>query len=211
MGSSALATSKNMSVEDFFLKYGAFESQIPLSKQEYLDLTELFPNLHIEREANGIISVMSPLKKGSGKRENRLNFLLNLWNETQGQGQVFGPNGTYDLPDGATKMPDVSWISAERWAEEPDDEESFIQVVPDFVAEIRSKTDRLKKLQQKMTDTWMANGVQLAWLIDPYNEQVFIYRPGEEVKCIKGFNQKLSAEPVLPGFDLNLQEMQAKK
>lgn len=211
MGSSALATSKKMSVEDFFLKYGAFESQTPLSKQEYLDLTELFPNLHIEREANGIISVLSPLKKGSGKRENRLNFLLNLWNEAQSQGQVFGPNGTYDLPDGATKMPDVSWISAERWAEEPDDEESFIQVVPDFVAEIRSKTDRLKKLQAKMTDTWMSNGVKLAWLIDPYNEQVFIYRPGEAVKCIKGFDQKLSGEPILLGFALNLQEMQAKK
>lgn len=211
MGSSALAASKNMSVEDFFLKYGAFESQVPLSKQDYLGLTELFPDLHIEREANGIISVMSPLKKGSGKRENRLNFLLNLWNENQGHGQVFGPNGTYDLPDGATKMPDVSWISAERWAEEPDDEESFIQVVPDFVAEIRSKTDRLKKSQQKMTETWMANGVKLAWLIDPYHEQVFVYRQGEEVECIKGFDQKLSAEPVLQGFALNLQEMQAKK
>ena len=211
MGSSTFVSAKNMSVEDFFLKYGAFESQIPLSKQDFIGLIEIFPDLQIEREANGIISVMSPLKKGSGKRENRLNFLLNLWNESQGKGQVFGPNGTYDLPDGAIKMPDVSWLSPERQAEEPDDEESFIQVVPDFVVEIRSKTDRLAKLQQKMTNNWLANGVKLAWLIDPYKEQVFVYRQGKEVECVKGFEQKLSGEEVLPGFELNLSEMRAKK
>jgi Uma2 family endonuclease len=69
----------------------------------------------------------------------------------------------------------------------------------------------LAKLQQKMTNNWLANGVQLAWLIDPYKEQVFVYRQGKEVECVKGFNQKLSGEQLLPGFELDLMEMRAKK
>lgn len=88
------------------------------------------------------------------------------------------------------------------------DEESFISIVPDFIAEIRSGSDRLKKLQTKMTDVWIANGVRLAWLIDPYDEKVYIYRPDREVETLEGFaGKKLSGADVLPGFELPLDEM----
>ncbi len=90
----------------------------------------------------------------------------------------------------------------------PNDEETFVLIVPDFVGEIRSSTDRLKILQRKMTDSWIANGVRLAWLIDPCDEKVYIYRAGRKVEEITGFDGKiLSGEDVLPGFELPLEEM----
>lgn len=210
--SATLQQRKYWTLEDFALEFGPIELQKPLSKEEFIQLAEGHPDLQIERDPNGITTIMSPVKKGSGRRENRLGFLLNLWNETYGKGEVFGPNGTYDLPNGATKMPDASWISPERLSTEDDDEESFIQTVPDFVVEIRSASDRLDKLKEKMVDTWMANGVRLAWLIDPYEEKAYIYKQGAEPVEIAGFaGKKLGGEDILPGFELPLDSMRRRR
>lgn len=202
---------KYWTLEDLAREFGPIELQKSLSKEAFLQLAESHPDLRMEREPNGTTTIMSPAKKGSGRRENRLSFLLNLWNETIGKGEVFGPNGTYDLPNGATKMQDASWISPENLSAGDDDEESFIQTVPDFVVEIRSASDRLNKLQEKMTETWMANGVRLAWLIDPYAEKAYIYRQDAVPEVVTGFpGKKLSGESVLPGFELPLQEMKRR-
>ena len=83
-----------------------------------------------------------------------------------------------------------------------------MRIVPDFVAEVRSKTDRLKRLQTKMTGVWLANGVRLAWLIDPYEEKVYMYSPGREVEIVEGFRGKtLSGGKVLSGFLFPLEKM----
>ncbi len=209
---SVLTRRKYWTLDQLALHYGPIEIQRPLSKAEFVRLTERYPDLRMEREANGTTTLMSPVKKGSSRRENRLGFLLNLWNYQHSSGEVHGPNGTYDLPNGATKMPDASWISPERLAGQTDDEERFMTIVPDFVAEIRSGTDRLGKLQLKMTDTWMANGVRLAWLIDPYEEKAYIYREGEAApEIVEGFSEQiLSGEAVLNGFLLPLKEMKRR-
>ncbi len=199
-------------LEEIALHFGPVELQQPLTRGQFLALADHYPDLAMERESNGITTIMTPVKKGSSKRESLLHGLLFIWNFQAGQGEVHGPNGTYDLPDGATKMPDVSWIASERLKDEPDDDDSFIKVVPDFVAEIRSGTDRLSKLRSKMTDTWMANGVRLAWLIDPYEEKAYVYRQGQEVEVIAGFSDKqLSGESVLPGFELPLAQFKVGK
>lgn len=206
--SATLPQRKYWTLEDLALEFGPIELQKSLSKDAFLQLAESHPDLRMEREPNGTTTIMSPVKKGSGRRENRLSFLLNLWNETIGKGEVFGPNGTYDLPNGATKMPDASWISPERLSAGDEDEESFIKTVPDFVVEIRSASDRVNKLKEKMTEAWIANGVRLAWLVDPYDEKAYIYRQGAEMEEVKGFaGKKLNGEAVLPGFELPLQEM----
>jgi Uma2 family endonuclease len=155
---------------------------------------------------------MSPVKKGSGKRESSLHGLLFMWNFQTNLGEVFGPSAGFDLPDGATRSPDIAWISREKAEGVPDDEESFINIVPDFVVEIRSSSDRLQKLQEKMTAAWMTNGVRLAWLIDPYEEKAYIYRQDKEVEIRAGFSDiSLSGEDVLPGFELPLNTMKRKK
>lgn len=197
-----------LTLEELAVQYGPLELQKPLSKAEFELLATRFPDLQLEREQNGTTTVMSPVKRGSGKREPKLYGFLFIWFLKTQMGELHGPSTGFDLPDGSTKSPDAAWISEERLKSASEDEEIFVPIVPDFVGEIRSSTDRLKKLQAKMTDTWMANGVRLAWLIDPYDEKVYIYRQGKEVEEIKGFSGNiLSGESVLPGFELPLDAM----
>ena len=197
-----------LTLEELALRYGPVELQKPLSKEEFTALTERYPDLQMERDADGAVIVMSPVKKGSGRRESKLFLLLGLWWHQTGSGELFGSSAGFDLPDGSNKAPDVAWVSAQKMAADTASEEEFLRVVPDFVGEVRSSTDRLKKLQRKMTDCWLANGVRLAWLIDPYEEKAYIYRPGREVEVVEGFEgRSLSGEDVLPGFVLPLSAM----
>lgn len=206
-----LSRRKEITLEDLALHYGPVELQRPLSKEEFTALAERYPDLGMERETNGTVTVMSPVKKGSGNREFKLSGLFYVWFAQTNLGEFFSPSTGFALPSGATKSPDIAWVSPENLAKNPGGDEDFVKIVPDFVAEVRSGTDRLKKLQSKMTDTWMANGVRLAWLIDPYEEKVYIYRAGQKPEVVEGFSgKKLSGENVLPGFELPLETMQRK-
>lgn len=197
-----------LTLEELAVRYGPVELRTPLSKTEFAALAERYPDLPMEREADGTVIVMSPVKKGSGRRESRLFLLLGAWLLQAKNGELFGSSTGFDLPDGSNRSPDVAWVGAEKMAADPAGEEEFPRVVPDFIAEIRSSTDRLKTLQHKMTGSWIANGVRLAWLIDPYDEKAYIYRPGKKVEVIEGFSGKyLDGEDVLPGFELPLDEM----
>ncbi len=206
-----LLEKETFSLEDAVARLGAISFDEPMNKAQFTLLAEQFPDLRMEREADGKVIIMSPVKKGSGRRESRLFGLLALWHEKINLGELFGPSAGFDLPDGSSKAADVAWLSDESLAGDPASEEEFIQTAPDFVAEVRSSTDRLKKSQKKMTDTWMANGVRLAWLIDPYEEKTYIYRQRQEVETVEGFDGKiLSGEDVLPGFELPLEVMKRK-
>lgn len=184
------------------------------SLDEFREMAERYPDLRMEREQNGKIRIMSPVKAGSGKRENKVGFFLTRWNYEKKLGEVFSPSTGIYLPGGAVKSPDAAWVSNERMKNvSPEEEENdFLRVVPDFIIEIRSKTDRISRLKRKMTDTWMKNGVRLGWLIDPFKEQVYIYRGTAGPEILEGFDgRKLDGEDVLPGFELPLEEMKLKK
>lgn len=209
MPSTAAVLPEVLTLEELAVRYGPVELQKPLTKPEFVALAGHYPDLAMERKKNGLVTIMSPVTRGSGRRESALIALVYLWNAQFGQGEVYSSSSGFDLPDGATKSPDVAWISPKRLAEAGEGEEDvFVPIVPDFVAEVRSKSDRLKKVQRKMTDTWLANGVLLAWLIDPYEEKVYIYRPDREVETVHGFSGKtLSGGAVLPGFEFPLEKM----
>lgn len=197
-----------LTLEELAVRYGPVELQKPLTKAEFAELAERYPDLSMERDVNGNVIVMPPVKKGSGRRGSRLFLLLGAWLVQTKNGELFGSSTGFDLPDGSNRSPDVAWVSNLRMAADTASEEEFMRIVPDFVGEIRSSTDRLKTLQGKMADSWIANGVRLAWLIDPYDEKAYIYCPGREVEVIEGFDGKmLSGEDVLPGFELALEEM----
>lgn len=189
------------------LKYGPIQLESPLSVAEFISLYRKFPELQMERENNGKVTIMTPVKRGSGKRESILNGYIWQWASEQGKGEVYSPSTGIQLPSGAIKSPDCAWVSNQRLNQlAENEEETFLKVVPGFVAEIRSDSDSLAKLKRKMTDTWMASGVQLAWLIDPYEEKAWIYRPGQKVEAISEFNSStLSGEDVLPGLRIPLQ------
>jgi Uma2 family endonuclease len=116
---------------------------------------------------------------------------------------VFSSSTIFRLPNGGRRSPDVAWVKRDCWeALPPDQQELFPPICPDFVIELRSRTDSLADLQAKMQE-YSDSGLQLGWLIDPQQDQVEIYRPHQpvEVKAVPGC---LSGEPVLPNFSLNL-------
>jgi Uma2 family endonuclease len=193
---------------DEILKHGGELVVRGLTKAKFINLSQHYPELRMEREPNGDITIMAPVHGGTGIRENRISFRFSSWRFQNNNGEVFSPSTGFDLPNGATKSPDVSWVSAEKMAKltPAQIEKAFLPVVPDFVAEVRSGSDKLQKLKEKMLDTWMANGVRLGWLIDPYDEKVYVYKNGVEAEVVSGFDQKIADPEVLPGFELDLSE-----
>lgn len=163
-------------------------------------------DLRIEREANGKVTIMAPVHFDSGFFEGEVfGELRNFVKNSKLGGRALSPSTGFKLPDGATKSPDASWISAEKLAALPPAErKKFAAVVPDFIIEIRSDSDKLGKLKRKMEQTWIGNGVRLGWLIDPVKQKVYIYRQDGSVDVIQGFDGKLNGEDVLPGFELDL-------
>ena len=113
----------------------------------------------------------------------------------------------FTLPNGAKRAPDAFWILKDRYyaLSKEEREERFARIFPDFVIELRSKSDNLRKLQSKMRE-YIENGVRLGWLIDPYEKRVHIYRADESVEILEN-PQKVSGEAVLPGFELDLTEI----
>lgn len=186
-----------------------------LTREEFIALAERFPKFRMERERDGKTTIMSPVKFGSGKRELHVGYYLTKWWDDSGEvGEVFGPNTGIELADTSMKSPDCGWISPERLAQNKaeDEDGEFLRVAPDFVIEIRSQADSLAKLKRKMANSWIANGVTLAWLIDPYKERACIYEKDKPVVEIKGFDdQILEGGNLLKGFELQLEKLKIKK
>jgi len=198
----------SLSVEEL-LELGGQVIVEGLSFDQFQKLAEQHPELRMEQETNGNIYIMTPVKGGSGYRENNLSYYLTDWSKKGGGGMIFSASTGFKLPDGSTKSPDIAWINQEAIKQLPSEEleGKFVPIVPDFVAEIRSKSDPIHKLIQKMKDSWIANGVKLAWLIDPYDEIAYIYRADGFTEQIKGFQgNRLSGEGILEGFTLELSD-----
>lgn len=123
------------------------------------------------------------------------------WSRQDGRGKSFGSNGGFTLPDGSMRSPDGAWMSRERWdALAPKERKRFGHVTPEFVIELRSESDALADLQEKMT-TWIANGVELAWLIDPKRRVLEIYSSGEQPEVHDNPTSVQGSGPVR-GFEL---------
>lgn len=184
-----------------------------LNHRHFQKLAAQFPELRMEQEKDGKIKIMPPVSGYGGKRESRLSTRLDNWSLTIEKGEVFGSNTGFILPDGSTKSPDAAWLSEEtsKKLETIYKGEGFLPIVPDFIVEIRSKTDSLTTLKNKIEKTWLANGVQLAWLIDPYQEKAHIFHIDDKRSVVKGFDNVLKNEDLLPGFKLNLQEFRLRE
>ena len=149
---------------------------------------------------------MSPTETSTGKFNAELLGELIIWNKRNRTGYCFDSSTGFLLPDGSMRSPDVSWIAKDRWDAIPQSEqEKFAPVCPDFIIEIRSKSDTLKQQKEKMNE-WMANGCRLAWLIDMENNNTYIYKPNTEIKE-QPFTETLSGETILSGFELKLNEL----
>ena len=183
-----------------------FHSVVDLTDEQFSKLCQANPDIKLERTAKGELIVMPPTGGETGDRNSELNFQLRAWNKQNLLGKVFDSSTGFKLPNGANRSPDASWVKLERWqALTPAQRQKFPPLAPDFVVELRSITDELKPLQNKMQE-YRDNGVRLGWLLDPQNQSVEIYRQGQDVEVLH-LPTTLSGEDVLPGFVLNLQEI----
>jgi len=181
-------------------------SIIKLTSEQFYQLCEENPDLKLERNANGELIVMPPTGGETGKSNSTANAQIWTWNEQTELGEVFDSSTGFTLPNKADRSPDVSWVEKSRWsALTPEQREKFIPLCPDFVIELVSASDSLKKSQEKMQE-YMENGCRLGWLINRKKREVEIYRPGQDVEVLQS-PLTLSEENVLPGFVLNLQKI----
>ncbi len=177
-----------------------------LSESEFQDFCASNQDLRIEQDKNGTIYIMAPVDHDGGITEGIVYGYLFMWWQNQGRpGSVYSPSTGFKLPDGSTRSADGAWASQDKIAAlSPVQRKKFAPLVSDFVIEVRSSSDRLAQLKRKMTDTWIKNGVRLAWLIDPISQNAFVYRTDGSVLEVTGFSTKLSGEKVCPGFELDL-------
>lgn len=176
------------------------------SDDELFSFCQMNPKLRIERDENGQIYINMPTGTEGSFRNADLIMEVGLWNRQTKLGRVSDSNGGYTLPDSSMRAPDLAWVSHERLAVvPPEDLKKFAHLCPDFVIELVSESDDLFHLKRKM-NKYMANGVRLGWLIDPFNQQTLIYRPDREPEA-KPFTDDLSGEDVLPGFMLQLSQL----
>ncbi|MCF4966871.1 Uma2 family endonuclease [Nostoc sp. CMAA1605] len=180
---------------------------VGLTDEQFYQLCIANDKWRIELTAQGELIIMPPTGGESGIRNSDLNLELGLWNRQAKLGKVFDSSTEFRLPNGAFRSPDVAWVKKERWeALTAEQRRRFPPLSPDFVIELRSETDSLKKLRAKMQE-YRDHGVRLGWLIDPQTPLVEIYRPGLEVETLNfSIDQppQLSGEDVLPGFVLDL-------
>ena len=175
-----------------------------VTEEQFQLLATANQDLRLERTAAGELIIMPPTGGNTGKRNAQLAAQFVIWNNQTKLGEVFDSSTAFRLPNGADRSPDVSWVKSDRWNQlTPEQQETFPPLCPDFVLELRSRTDTMESLRRKMQE-YLANGVRLGWLIDPQNRVVEIYRTQAEVKVLNA-PKTLSGEDVLPGFSLNLE------
>ena len=181
-------------------------STLKITEDSFYDLCRVNPELRLERTATGALIIMPPIGGEGSRREADITTELNLWNRQTQLGVVFSPSAGFRLPNGADRSPDAAWVTTERWeALTPQQRSKFPPLAPDFVIELRSASDGLRPLQEKMQE-YQANGVRLGWLINPQAQQVEIYRLGQAVEVLNA-PHTLSGEAVLPGFILDLSHL----
>lgn len=179
-----------------------------MSKEQFHRFVLENSDLRIERDKDGTIIIHPLITLDSGYNEGEAFFLLKLWSKKNQLGKTYSPSTSFDLPDGSQHKADGSWISMEKIDRLSEAErKSIASIVPDFVMEVRSEYDRLNKLKRKMVEVWIANGVKLAWLIDPLKEKAWIYRADGSRDEIDSFDHVLSGEDVLPGFEFHLRDL----
>lgn len=176
---------------------------ISLDEDSLFDFCQLNPHLRIERMATGELIIMPPTGSETGNRNFKLIQQLANWTDKDGTGIGFDSSAGFVLPNGATRSPDASWVKLTKWNALSDTQKAkFAPICPDFVVEIRSPSDDLETLQNKMQE-YIDNGASLGWLIDRPSRQVYIYRPNKDVEIldnpvtIKGYS-------LLVGFELDL-------
>jgi len=176
-----------------------------LSDEDFETLCLSNDGIHFERTREGEIRMNAPTGGFTSEGNVEIIRQLSTWRLNHRRGRVFESNSGFFLPDGSMLSPDAAWVSPERLAHLTKAQRAkFLRLYPDFIIELLSDSDDLSAAQAKML-RWMENGVELGWLVDPYERKVHVYRPGKEPEIITG-NVVTGSGPV-EGFILDVHEV----
>ena len=192
--------------EEFGIPIKLNVQETKLTEEQFVRLCQENPELRIELTAKGELVIMPPTGSETGWRSGEIFYSLTDWAKKAGTGLTFDSSTGFTLPNGARRSPDASWVRRERWsALSKEQRAGFASLCPDFVVELRSPTDRLSVLQEKMQE-YLDNGARLGWLIDPVDKKVYVYRPGQPPESLDD-PAMLSGDPILLGFVLHVREL----
>ncbi|WP_373529978.1 Uma2 family endonuclease [Nostoc sp.] len=182
-------------------------SSMQMTDEQFFDFCQVNRDLRIERNKFGELVIMPPTGSETGNREGNIFGPLWVWSEQDGTGITFSSSTGFKLSTGAERSPDASWIKLERWnALSAEQQKRFAPICPDFVVELKSPSDNLQTLKEKMEEYMNEPGIKLGWLIDRKQRKVYIYRPGLPEECLDN-PASVSGELVLPGFILNMSKV----
>lgn len=192
--------SKRIDTQSLLLDVG--NTTLTVTPEQFLSLCIDNPDLRMELKEDGHLVVMAPTGGESGERNGNLFARVWNWNDQTKLGRIFDSSTGYDFTalGGGKPSPDVSWIEKSRL--ESVNIKSFIPVVPDFVIELRSESDRLSAIQAKMS-LYQRLGVKLGILVNPQDKNVEVYRPGQEPQVLES-PVSINCQDVMPGFMLSM-------
>ncbi|MEH1949063.1 MAG: Uma2 family endonuclease [Nostoc sp.] len=182
-------------------------SSMQMTDEQFFEFCQVNRDLRIERNKFGELVIMPPTGSETGNRVGNISGQLWVWSEQDSTGITFSSSTGFKLSTGAERSPDASWIKLERWNFlSPEQQRKFAPICPDFVVELKSPSDNLQTLKEKMEEYMNEPGIQLGWLIDRKQRKVYIYRPGLPEECLDN-PASVSGELVLPGFILNMSKV----
>ena len=197
---------QNLTRSNEFIPPDLIDLRQPMTPEQFELICTEHSELRLELTSTGELIIMPPTGFQSSVRNANLTSQLVVWATNDGSGVCCDSSTIFALPNGARRSPDGAWIKREKLNNLTDEQkESFAQFCPDFVVEVRSQTDRLSQLRNKMVE-YVENGVSLGWLIDPFRRQLYVYRPNDEVVVLDN-PETVSGDPLLPGFKLDLTEI----
>jgi Uma2 family endonuclease len=179
---------------------------INLTDDQLFELCQLNRDWRIEYTAQGKLIVMPPTGWEAGRQNAEITFQVQLWARGDQTGVASDSSTGFKLPNGATRSPDAAWVRRSRLIGlTREQKQKFLPLCPDFAIELRSPTDNLRAVLAKMQE-YIDNGAQLGWLIDPLTCRVHVYLPQRPPEILEA-PSTISADPVLPGFVLDLRKI----
>jgi Uma2 family endonuclease len=179
---------------------------VNLTDDQLFELCQLNRDWRIEYTAQGELIVMPPTGGETGSQNAEITFQVQLWTRGDQTGIAFDSSTGFKLPNGATRSPDAAWVRRSRLTGlTREQKQKFLPLCPDFAIELRSPTDNLRAVLDKMQE-YLDNGAQLGWLLDPLTQRVHVYRPQRPPEILEA-PSTVSADPLLPGFVLDLRKI----
>jgi Uma2 family endonuclease len=179
---------------------------INLTDDQLYELCQLNRDWRIEYTAQGELIIMPPTGAETSNRNAELTFQVQAWTRQDQAGVAFDSSTGFKLPNGATRSPDAAWVRRSRLTGlTREQKQKFLPLCPDLVIELRSPTDNLRAVLDKVQE-YLDNGAQLGWLIDPLTRRVHVYLPQRPPEILEA-PSTVSADPLLPGFVLDLRKI----